>query len=72
MGKAKGKAKIASKNNPEGRGQAKVYMVGGKKIKPVKIVTSSRSFFGAEFDGGGLVCDATGNPMVWAIAKIQG
>lgn len=67
-----GKAKIASKNNPEGRGQARVYMFGGKKIKPVKVVTSSRSFFGAEFDGGGLVCDDTGNPMPWNVAKMQG
>ena len=35
---SKGKAKIASKNNPEGRGQAKEYFHNGKKIKPVKLV----------------------------------
>ena len=71
MSKSKGKAKIASKNNPEGRGQARVYMLDGKKIKPVKIVTSSRSFFGAEFDGGGLVCDENGNALPWAVAKLK-
>ncbi len=67
-----GKAKIASKNNPEGRGQARVYLYNGTKIKPVKIVTSSRSFFGAEFDGGGLVCDDSGTPVTWSVAKIHG
>lgn len=68
-----GKAKIASKNNPEGRGQAKVYLINGKKIKPVKIISNSRSFLGAEFDGGGdLVTDSAGNPVTWAAAKLHG
>lgn len=39
-----GKAKIASKNNPEGRGQAKEYFHNGKKIKPVKLITKTQSF----------------------------
>ena len=44
------KAKIASKNNPEGRGQAKEYFHNGKKIKPVKLIANRRSFFAAEYD----------------------
>lgn len=65
------KAKIASKNNPEGRGQAKEYLIDGKKIKPVKLITGRQSFFAAEYDGSGdLVMDSKGNAMPWAQAKL--
>lgn len=66
------KAKIASKNNPEGRGQAREYLINGRKIKPVKVITGNRSFFGAEFDGTGeLVVDKSGVPVAWDNAKLQ-
>ena len=65
-----GKAKIASKNNPEGRGQAKEYFHNGKKIKPVKLITNTQSFFSAEYeDSGELVLSKSGNPLPWGRAK---
>jgi antitoxin component YwqK of YwqJK toxin-antitoxin module len=65
-----GKAKIASKNNPEGRGQAKEYFHSGKKIKPVKLITENRSFFAAEYDeSGDLVLGSDGRALPWANAK---
>jgi len=68
-----GKAKIASKNNPEGRGQAKEYFHNGKKIKPVKLITSTQSFFGAEYeDSGDVVVNQNGVPLPWESAKNLG
>lgn len=65
-----GKAKIASKNNPEGRGRAREYFHNGKKIKPVKLITQSQSFFGAEYDDSGeVVVGKDGNPIAWGSAK---
>lgn len=67
------KAKIASKNNPEGRGQAKEYMHDGKKIKPVKLITDKQSFFAAEYeDSGEVVIDQNGKILPWANAKHLG
>jgi hypothetical protein len=64
------KAKIASKNNPEGRGQAREYFHKGKKIKPVKLITLTQSFFAAEYeDSGELVMGSSDNPLPWAYAK---
>ncbi len=66
-----GKAKIASKNNPAGRGQGKEYFHGGKKIKPVKLVTGRRSYFAAEYeDSGELVMGSDGHALPWASAKL--
>lgn len=68
-----GKAKIASKNNPEGRGQAKEFLHNGKKIKPVKLVAERKSFFAAEYeDSGDLVTDANGKILPWGSAKHLG
>ncbi len=65
-----GKAKIASKNNPEGRGQAKEYFHNGKKIKPVKLITGRQSFFAAEYeDSGEVVIDQNGKALPWGSAK---
>jgi hypothetical protein len=67
------KAKIASKNNPEGRGQAKEYFHGGRKIKPVKLITHTRSFFAAEYeDSGDVVVNQDGKPLPWHAAKNLG
>lgn len=67
---SKGKAKIASKNNPEGRGQAKEYFHDGKKIKPVKLVLGRRSYLAAEYeDSGDLVMGPDGHAFPWASAK---
>jgi hypothetical protein len=71
--KTSSKAKTASKNNPEGRGQIKVFLYQGKKIKPVKLVLAKQSFFAAEYDETGeLVTDSKGNPMPWGAAKNVG
>ena len=68
-----GKAKIASKNNPEGRGQAREYFHNGKKIKPVKLITKTQSFFGAEYeDSGEVVVNQNGKPLPWESAKNLG
>lgn len=67
---SKGKAKIASKNNPEGRGQAKEYFHNGKKIKPVKLVLDRRAYFAAEYEeSGDLVVGADGHALPWVSAK---
>lgn len=67
---SKGKAKIASKNNPEGRGQANEYFHNGKKIKPVKLVLGRRSYFAAEYDeSGDSVIGNDGQALPWASAK---
>ena len=67
------KAKIASKNNPAGRGQAKEFFHNGKKIKPVKLVTRTRSYFAAEYeDSLELVLDANGKAFPWSKAKNLG
>ena len=68
---SKAKAKIASKNNPEGRGQAREYLHNGKKIKPVKLIANRQSFFAAEYeDSGDLVMDSSGKILPWNNAKI--
>ncbi len=68
-----GKAKIASKNNPEGRGRAKEYFHNGKKIKPVKLIADRQSFFAAEYDDSGdLVLDQSGKALPWGRAKLLG
>ena len=74
MSKAKtGKAKIASKNNPEGRGQSKEFHHNGKKIKPVKLIANRQSFFAAEYEeSGDLVVDNNGKPLPWNSAKNLG
>lgn len=67
---SKGKAKIASKNNPEGRGRASEYTIDGKKIVPVKLITTTRTFLSAEFDGtGSPILDDSGRPLTWKEAK---
>lgn len=64
------KAKVASKNNPEGRKQAREYMHNGKKIKPVKLIANRQSFFAAEYDDSGdLVTDSSGKILPWNSAK---
>ena len=73
MSKGKGKAKIASKNNPEGRGQAKIYTYQGQNIKPAKVILNKRSFFGAEYEeSGDLVVGSNGDPLTWNSAKHAG
>jgi hypothetical protein len=68
-----GKAKIASKNNPEGRGQAKEFFHNSKKIKPVKIIADRQSFFAAEYeDSGEVVVDQNGKVLPWGSAKNLG
>ncbi|MDP4708418.1 MAG: hypothetical protein NWS20_00205 [Rickettsiaceae bacterium] len=68
-----GKAKIASKNNPEGRGQAKEFFHNGKKIKPVKVIADRQSFFAAEYeDSGEVVVDQNGKVLPWGSAKHLG
>lgn len=67
------KAKIASKNNPEGRGQAKEFFFNGLKIKPVKLISNRRSFLAAEYDeSGDLVTDQSGKILPWNNAKSLG
>ncbi|MCP5369988.1 MAG: hypothetical protein H6909_04810 [Rickettsiaceae bacterium] len=71
--KTSSKAKTASKNNPEGRGQIKAFLHQGKKIKPVKLVLATQSFFAAEYEETGeLVMDSKGLPMPWGAAKNAG
>lgn len=67
---SKAKAKTASKNNPTSRAQAREYFYNGQKIKPVKLISSTSSFFSAEYDStGDLVLGADGKPLPWEVAK---
>ena len=67
------KAKIASKNNPEGRGQAKEYTHNGKVILPVRFISLTNSFLAAEYaESGDLVVDQNGKVLPWANAKNLG
>jgi hypothetical protein len=64
------KAKIASKNNPAGRKQAREYLYNGKKIKPVKLISNRQSFFAAEYEESrDLVMDTSGKILPWNNAK---
>ncbi len=65
------KAKTASKNNPTAREQAKDHFHNNRKIKPVKLITSSSSFLAAEYeDSGELVLGQNGQPITWNRAKL--
>lgn len=60
------KAKTASKNNPTSRQVSKDILFNGKKVKPVKIITESSTFFAAEYcDNSDLVVDKDGAPLLW-------
>ncbi len=64
------KAKIASKNNPTSREQAKEYFHNGQKIKPVKLISDKYSFLAAEYDAtGDLVCGTDGKALPWDRVK---
>lgn len=63
-------AKIASRNNPNTRGKAKEFTYNGRKIKPIKIISTNSTFFGAEYDDNGdLVVNSAGNPIPWSVAR---
>ena len=65
-----GKAKTASKNNPNTREKAIEYFINGQKISPVKIVSGKSSFFGAEYEASGdLVVGPNNMPLPWDRAK---
>ncbi len=67
------KAKIASKNNPTAREQAKEYFHNGQKIKPVKVITRKYSFLAAEYESSGdLIVGPDGVALPWNIAKNLG
>ncbi len=60
------KTKIASKNNPEGRGQRAEHLYEGKKIRPVKFISGSSSILAAEYeDSGEIVVDGNGIVLSW-------
>lgn len=64
------KAKIASKNNPDGRKQSKKYFYNKREIRPVKLITTKQSFLSAEYeDSGELVLDSQGESVSWSNAK---
>jgi hypothetical protein len=64
------KAKTASKNNPTTRTQAKEYFRHGRKIKPVRLISTQSSFLAAEYDDSGdLVLGENGIALPWTRAK---
>lgn len=67
---SKQKAKVASKNNPEGRGKTREYFYNEKKIKPVKVILDGKAYFSAEYEESGeLVVTSEGVPLSWSSAK---
>ncbi len=64
------KAKIASKNNPTTREQAKEHFHNGEKIKPVKLISGQYSFLAAEYESSGdLVLGTDGIALPWERAS---
>lgn len=64
------KTKTASKNNPTSREQAKEYFHNGKKIKPVKVITTKSSFLAAEYEeSGDLIIGPDSAILPWNKAK---
>lgn len=64
------KAKIASKNNPDGRKQSKKYFYNKREIRPVKLITTKQSFLSAEYeDSGEIVVNQNGEAVSWSSAK---
>ncbi len=67
---SKTKSKVASKNNPVTREQAKDFFFQGKKIKPVKLIGYESTFLAAEYDStGDLVLGLDGKPISWRVAR---
>lgn len=65
---SKGKAKIASKNNPSGRTkELDFFDESGRKIKPVKFINAVKggNFIGAEYEDGALYKNALGEVIPW-------
>ena len=64
---AAGKAKTASKNNPDARGDGgKVKTKDGKTLKPILIISPKHGrYMGAMIDGGDVVTDGTGKPVAF-------
>ena len=64
---AGGKAKTASKNNPDARGDGgNVKMKDGKLLKPILIISPEHGrFMGAMLDGGDVVTDGAGKPVAF-------
>jgi hypothetical protein len=64
---AAGKAKTASKNNPDARGDGgKVKMRDGKALKPILIISPEHGrYMGAMVDGGDVVTDGAGKPVAF-------
>ncbi len=62
---AAGKAKTASKNNPDARGDSgKLKMRNGKVLKPILIISPEHGrYMGATLDGGDVVMDSAGKPI---------
>ncbi|MBL3284983.1 hypothetical protein Sarmat_00845 [Rickettsiales endosymbiont of Paramecium tredecaurelia] len=64
---SKQKAKIASKNNPNARGVAKVHKYQGRDVEPVLVVSDDGKVFCAQYkDNEELVCDNAGQTLPWS------
>ncbi len=58
--------KGVSKNNTEKRSKSREYLYQGQKIKPVKIISTTRSFLAASYsENNKLVLGKGGEAMSW-------
>jgi hypothetical protein len=59
-----------SKNNPSKRGKAEQKMFNGKPVKPVKYIgkrAGHGNYMAVQYvEGGAMVMDQAGKPMLWA------
>lgn len=65
---AGGKAKTASKNNPNQRKKAEQKIYKDKTVKPVRYIDRDlrMNYMSAQYDNGNLVEDeVSGNPIKW-------
>ncbi len=57
--------KLSSKNNAEIRQKSKEFLFQGKKIKPVKLILSNKSFLAAEFFENNKLVKLDGKILSW-------
>jgi hypothetical protein len=58
------KAKTAAKTGATAK-LKREFFCGGKKIKPVRLISLNRNFMAAQYENGDLVLDARGDVAAW-------
>lgn len=62
-------ASNTTKNNPQARNKLRGFFINEEEIKPVKYISTSRSFMAAEYDKSGELVKKNGEVLTWFAAK---